>query len=302
MYEEIIKPLLSEKRFKHCLNVAKSAEQLAKKYGADAEKARVAGTLHDIMKEKTQEEQLEMVDKFGINITKFEMASKKLFHAITGSAYIEKVLGINDEDIINAVRYHTTAREGMSLLEKVIFVADFISEDRDYKGVEEMRKAAARGLDNAVMEGLKFTVKDLADDGKPIHPNTLKAYNEMALKKENSKKAVNPEELSNKIYCILDNKKAININVTNIGDVSSLADYFIFASGTSTTHVKSLAEEVKFKLKEEGVSPSRKESDDTGSWVLLDYGSVIVHIFTTEMRQFYNIEGLWNEEIRKQKD
>ncbi len=123
MYEEIIKPFLSEKRFKHSINVSKSAEQLAIKYGADPEKAKIAGMLHDIMKEMTPEEHKRLARELDVKLDEFELNTKKLLHAVIGSKYIEKVLGINDSDILNAVRYHTTGRAGMSVLEKVVFVA-----------------------------------------------------------------------------------------------------------------------------------------------------------------------------------
>ncbi len=142
------------------------------------------------------------------------------------------------------------------------------------------------------MAGLKDTIKMLADDEKPIHPNTFNAYNEMAFKVKN-RKSKNPKFVLNKIYEVLDKKKAINVNTICIKDVSTLADYFIFAGGTSTTHVKALADEVKFRLKEEGILPNRKE-DCSDYWILLDYGDVIVHIFTEETRKLYNLEGLWD--------
>lgn len=293
MYEEIIKPLLSERRFRHSVNVSKSAMQLAIKYGADVEKAEVAGMLHDIMKEKTPEEHEKLVKEFSIRLDEFELNAKKLLHAVVGSKYIEKVLGINDSDILNAVRYHTTGRAGMSKLEKIIFIADCISEDRDYKGVEEMRKLADKSLDEAMLMGLRETIEMLAEAEKPIHTNTLEAYNEFAFKLK-GKKNKDTKDILDRICEILDKKKAMDVNVTCIKDVSAFADYFVFASGTSTTHVKALADEVKFKLKEEGIFP-RKRDEYSEAWILLDYGDIIVHIFTEETRKLYNIEDLWNK-------
>ncbi len=293
MYEEIIRPLLSEKRFRHSVNVSKSAGQLAIKYGADVEKAKVAGMLHDIMKEKTPEEYEKLVQDFGVKLDEFQISAKKLLHAVIGSKYVEKVLGINDSDILNAVRYHTTGRSGMSKLEKIIFIADCISEDRDYKGVDEMRKLADKSLDEAMLAGLKDSIEILTESEKPIHTDIFNAYNEFAFKLK-SKKNKNTKDILNRICEILDKKKAINVNVACIKDISAFTDYFIFASGTSTTHVKALADEVKFKLKEEGIFP-RKKDEYSESWILLDYGDIIVHIFTEETRKLYNIEELWNK-------
>ena len=98
----------------------------------------------------------------------------------------EYELGIEDEDILNAVRYHTTARKGMTTLEKVIYIADFISAERDYPGVDELRRASRESLERVMLEGLSFSMCDLSKRKMLIHPNTFEAYNEilLAMKKE----------------------------------------------------------------------------------------------------------------------
>ncbi len=100
-------------------------------------------------------------------------------------------------------------------------------------------------------------------------------------------------ELAKKAAAILDNKKADQINVIKIEDISSLADYFVIASGGSNTHVRSLSDELEEKLKAEGISPTRIEGYRSNSWVLLDYSHVVVHIFTGEAREFYDLDRLW---------
>ena len=185
--QAIIKPFLSEYRYKHSLNVAKEAVRLAERYGADPQKAETAGILHDIMKDADPKDQLKIMDRFGIILTDVEKSAQKLWHAIAGALYIEHELGIQDREILNAVRYHTTGRAGMGLLEKVIFIADFTSAERDYNGVEDMRRAADISLENAMLAGVTFTIKDLASRGKPIHPDSLATYNWVIL--GNDKKA-----------------------------------------------------------------------------------------------------------------
>ena len=178
----VIKPLLSEKRYRHSVNVSREAVRLAKKYGADPQKAETAGILHDCMKDLPADKQLKSMEQFGIILTNVEKAGKKLWHAILGAAYIEKVLGVTDLEVLTAVRYHTTGRAGMSLLEKVIFVADFTSADRDYPGVDRMRKKADADLDAAILEGTAFTIGELLDGGWAVHPDTVNLYNETVLK------------------------------------------------------------------------------------------------------------------------
>lgn len=100
-------------------------------------------------------------------------------------------------------------------------------------------------------------------------------------------------ELAKKAAELLDNKKAMRLNVIKVEDISSLADYFVIASGTSNTHVRSLSDELEEKLKEEGVAPTRIEGYRSNSWILLDYSSVVVHVFTQEARDFYDLDRLW---------
>ena len=92
---------------------------------------------------------------------------------------------------------------------------------------------------------------------------------------------------------ILDAKKADHLNVVRITDISSLGDYFVIASGTSNTHVHALADELEEKLKEQGTAPSRVEGYRSNSWIILDYDSVVVHLFTPEAREFYDLDRLW---------
>ena len=123
---------------------------------------------------------MQLIEKAGIVLTEMERESPKLWHAISGSAYVQVELGLDDQEIIDAIRYHTTGRAGMTLLDKVIFIADFISADRDYEGVDRMRKIAEKNLDEAVLEGMAFTIADLAQRKITIAPDTFAGYNELA--------------------------------------------------------------------------------------------------------------------------
>lgn len=178
-YKELIKSRLSEKRYEHSLNVAKEAVNLAKMYGEDVKKAEIAGVLHDINKEAALEEQLKIINDYGVELDDVEKKYTKLWHSISGSIYVKKELKINDEDIIKAIRYHTSARKGMSKLEKIIYLADFISEERDFDGVEIIREKAKLSLDEGVIEGLSFTIKDLVKKRVIIYKDTFEAYNDI---------------------------------------------------------------------------------------------------------------------------
>ncbi len=180
--KEILEKNLSRKRFLHSLAVSDEAVRLAKAYGADCEKARLAGLVHDACKDMPANILLQMASEFGILIGEIEKAAPKLLHALIGAEYIKRAFGIVDEDVVRAVRYHTTARAGMTLLEKVLYLADFTSADRDYDGVDDMRRAVDVDMDSAMREALRFTVSELAAKSGPIHPDTIAAYNEIMLK------------------------------------------------------------------------------------------------------------------------
>lgn len=180
-YKKIIKPFMGELRYNHCINVAKEAQRLAEIYGADKQKAATAGILHDITKEMSKEEQLQIMTSGGIILDDIQKNAPKLWHSISGSVYVRDNLGINDEDILNAIRFHTTGRAGMSLLEKIIFVADFTSDERNYKGIVKMRKKSRRSLEDAMLYGLSFTFSSLTSRGLAVHIDELECYNEIVL-------------------------------------------------------------------------------------------------------------------------
>lgn len=159
----IIKPMLVEKRFQHSLYVQKRAEEMAVRYGADVVKASVAGVLHDICKNMPESTLLQMVQEYD-TMTDINFASSpQLLHSYAGAIFIENQLGISDKDVLNAVRYHTTARAGMSVLEKIIYLADLTSQERDYPDVENMRRLADRDLNKAMLAALHYIVNDFLE-------------------------------------------------------------------------------------------------------------------------------------------
>ncbi|MBR2044297.1 MAG: bis(5'-nucleosyl)-tetraphosphatase (symmetrical) YqeK [Clostridia bacterium] len=178
-YIALIKNRLDDYRFEHSMAVADKAYELAEKFGADTEKAYVAGLLHDVQKNLSDDEQLQFLSSSAIMLTDVEKASPRVWHAISGAAYIQSELNINDSEIVNAVRYHTTGRAGMSLLEKVIYIADFTSRDRCYPDVDVLRSIVEKSLDEGLIYSLRHTIVSLGGKTLPIHPDTLSAYNEL---------------------------------------------------------------------------------------------------------------------------
>ncbi len=185
-YKEILKKRLNPKRYNHSLCVANEAVRLAQKYGGDCDKAYLAGLLHDITKNDSPEEHLHIFSEFGIMLNDVENNAEKLWHAISGAAYIENILGLDDKEIITAVRYHTTAREDMTQLEKLLYLADFTSADRDYEDIDIMRQKVEISMEEALTYALSYTINDLVSRGKPLHIDTVNAYNQVALEGENN--------------------------------------------------------------------------------------------------------------------
>ncbi len=182
-YKELLQSRLSDYRYRHSLCVAKSAVELAERYGADAEKAFLAGLLHDITKEASKEEHFALFASGQVALTKAEAVNPKLWHAMSAPVFLKEKLHITDEEILMAVRYHTTARANMSLLEKVIYIADFISADRDYDDVEIVRDLAKQGMEQTMLYTLNYSIRELLTRECAIHPDSIACYNETVLNK-----------------------------------------------------------------------------------------------------------------------
>lgn len=175
---KLVQERLSEQRYQHSLNVAREAESLARIHGADVEKARIAAILHDICKDEHKDVLLQRVRDSGIICDKKALAQPPVWHAMAGYLYLRDECGVADEELLNAVRYHTTARAGMSLLEKVVYVADVTSEDRQYGDVDTVRALAHASLDKAILYVLQYTIRELVFHKRQIVQDTCDAYNE----------------------------------------------------------------------------------------------------------------------------
>ena len=168
----VLKNRMNEHRYEHSLNVAKRAAFLAEKYGADAEKARFAGLIHDICNGIPQEEQLAIIEKEVITLDENTKKSPALWHSIAGAIYCEHELGVTDKDVLNAVRYHTSGRGNMSILEKVVYMADLTSAERNYPDAEYTRNLTDKSLDEGIAYGVRWIAGDLERRGLPKGKDT----------------------------------------------------------------------------------------------------------------------------------
>lgn len=176
--EKVLKKMLPERRLEHSINVSKCAVQLSKVYKCDEEKAKIAGIIHDCAKYFTDEQIEDCVRKFNIELDPLEVNNRSLSHSVIGSYVAKEVFNIDDEEIINAIKYHTTGRENMSLLEKIIYMADLIEEGRKFPRVEELRELTFSGkLEEALILSFNNTIKFVIDNNQLIHPRTVSARN-----------------------------------------------------------------------------------------------------------------------------
>ena len=169
---------LKAKRIPHVLGTEQTAKELAERYGANVEKARFAALLHDATKRLSMEEQLALCEHYHIALDELEQRALKLLHAKTGAALARDVFGADDE-IYNAILWHTTGKPGMTVLEKVLYLADYIEPNRDFDGVEELRKVVWEDIDRGLAMGLTMTVEEMEERGNPVHHNTLEALDEL---------------------------------------------------------------------------------------------------------------------------
>lgn len=176
-YREILRNKLDDYRLFHSECVSECAAVLAAKYGADPEKARLAGLMHDVTKNSSAQEHLVYIEK----LTALEAANPKVWHQMSGEGFLRENGIVEDEEILSAVRWHTTGRAGMTLLEKIVYVADFISADRDYADVEVVRRLASISLEHAILYTSRYTVEKLVSKDMFLHPATVECYNDMLL-------------------------------------------------------------------------------------------------------------------------
>jgi len=173
--KEKMKKILTLKRYNHTLGVEKVAIELAEKYGADVKKARKGALLHDCSKQFTLTKMHELCDCDETIATYGHLG--ELLHGIAGSVYAKKEFGITDEEVLNAIRYHTIGRRGMSLIEKIIYVADAIEPSRSNPEVPVIRRLAYESLDEAIIHEVDRKMEYLIKKEAIIHPNTVDMRN-----------------------------------------------------------------------------------------------------------------------------
>lgn len=184
-YEVIEKTLaqrLSAKRYKHSMGVSKTAVSLAERFGGDVNKARIAGILHDCAREVPRNILLQRAEAFGIVVGEVEQQEPVLLHAPVGAELARREYGIKDADICRAIVWHTVGGPEMTLLDIIIYLADFIEPGRSFPGVDKLRLLAEKDLDAALLAAYDQTLQYIVEKGGLIHPATVAGRNSLLIK------------------------------------------------------------------------------------------------------------------------
>lgn len=175
---------LKESRYNHTLGVIETAKALASINGVDVKKAEIAALAHDVAKNMTIHEMKQIIVEHNIELSYETSKTPELWHSIVAPIIGEEVFQIEDKDILNAMRWHTTGRENMTTLEKIIYMADMIEPKRNFYGVERLRKATFENLDVGLLIALNHTISYLLDKEFCVDINTIKARNFIILNKK----------------------------------------------------------------------------------------------------------------------
>lgn len=168
--EKMVRETLSPKRYTHTVNVKNMAVELAERYGEDPQKAALAAILHDSVKERSKEELHRILEENAEVAGSALNSAPPIWHGPCAAITAKNEWGVQDPEILSAIWCHTTGRPGMTRLDKIIYLSDMISEERDYPEVEELRTLARKDLDEAVLTAVRYSIRWIQESGKPLDP------------------------------------------------------------------------------------------------------------------------------------
>lgn len=175
-YIKFLKKRIDNDRLEHSKNTANEAVKLAKRYGVDTKKAYIAGLLHDVAKGKCRFGLRKLAEEYDVTIDEFEQRNPELTHGKLGAIMVSKQLDIKDKEILSAIRWHTTGKANMTMLEKIIYIADIIEPGRNFDGIDAIRKLAKKNIDDALVLALESVMKFVHSKGFALHPKSIEAY------------------------------------------------------------------------------------------------------------------------------
>ena len=301
--EQRLAKTLSPHRLQHCRSVAAYAEHLAEHWHLDAGQAYRAGLLHDMMHYLSDEELLAQAAAYQLPVGEAEREIPLLLHGPLAARILEKDYGCDDTVLLDAIRLHTVPDPEMDDLAKIIFIADIAEPTRPaWDGLEEIRSLAEQDLDAALIKALQRTLDYLHSRGKKAHPDTgrilalLQA--KQAKKTEGAEKMTSSEKLLEKCVALALEKKGRDLVSLKLAGLTLISDYFLIVTATSSRHAQTLCDHIETEMTAAGVSPLRIEGYREGRWILMDFGTVVVHIFVEDERAYYDLERLWGDAER----
>ena len=284
--KEKLKKVLKKSRYIHTLGVVDKGLWLNDHFNLsfDEDKVRAMCLLHDCCKHREDEYFDKYKDRYDIPYE--YIRDKYKLHAILGSIVAKEEYGFTDEEVLRAIRIHTTGSLEMTDLDKLLFLADAIEDGRDYPGLDRIRREGEKSLNRGVLASMDNTISFLESKNVKFYDDTYKI-------RDNIRRDILKEKLDIVIKACED-KLGEDIKTIKIGDKSSVGDYFVIVSAGSILQTKAIAREIEEKIEEDGYEVYGKEGLRDGGWILLDLGDIIVHIFTKDQRDFYNLEKLWD--------
>ncbi len=282
---------------------------LADAYGVDRRCARLAGFLHDWDKGYDDAGIRARVKELGLDETIDPWVVENMpqvLHGMTAAAALAREHPDIPADVIQAIDRHTTAAVDMTPLDMVVYVADAIEDGRRFGRIDELRAAVGKvDLEELFFETYRYWVFLLLEHRRQLHPATITVWMHMRRepphgKESNDRQNRRTGRVSRTCAIIAaraaDEKKATDIMVQEVRDLIGVTDYFVIVTASNSRQVDAIIDEIEEKLREDAqIKPLHREVSRDGSWSLLDYGNIVVHVFMPETREYYRLEALWND-------
>jgi ribosome silencing factor RsfS/YbeB/iojap len=304
-----------EHRYAHTLRVARFAERLAFAHGEDPAKARLAGLFHDLARLYSAQQLLDACTARAMTIDEFERANPIVLHARLGAELAREFYGVQDEAILSAIRKHTVAAPAMSRLDAIIYLADGLEPGRSFTQRAAYAELALRDLGAALRAVLESTIVYLRGRGLEIAPQTRAAAEAFGLPAASVSgrhlesvrllrasappdaapplKGFTLPDLLTTVRDAAEDKKGEDFTILDLEGRTIVADTFVIVTGRSKVQTRSIADAITESVRDGGFAVARTEGYNDGGWILIDLGPVVVHVFTPDQRQFYNLERLW---------
>jgi len=285
-YLSYLKPLVKEKRYIHTLGVIDEAICYAKRYDVDVNKARIAASLHDICKYFEIEKSKELILRY-MSLDEYNMLPLGAIHSYAAYSYCKDELKIDDEEILNAIKYHTIGRINMTTLEKIIYLADFSDPSRNMPYCKEIHDRTLKDIDESLYESMKIVYNDISTrtENKPSILSlektleVLNYYKDIVMNKE--------LEL---IKDALEDAKLENISLYDMENTNPFFNYIFIATASNTRQLGS----VIYKFDEKNIKYEHIEGRDSKDWILIDSIDVLVNIMSKDARELYNLDNLYS--------